>query len=116
MRESVLTSAFIVSALLVAAPASAGGHEYLCRNGSFPDENADFGLAIINGGNRAYLYDVDNCLNPSRCEKVGAGHAVPGARVVTGRTKGNYVCIYFFSNWGSAGWVEKSRLRALAVK
>jgi len=115
MRESVLTSAFLVFALLVAAPASAGGHEYLCANGTFPDENADFGLAVINGGNRAYLYDVDDCSNPSRCKKVGAGHVMPGARVVTGRTEGNYVCIFFFSDWGSAGWVEKSRLRALAV-
>jgi hypothetical protein len=92
------------------------GYEYLCANGTFPDEKANFGLAVINGGNRAYLYDVDDCLNPSRCEKVRAGHVMPGERVITSRTKGNYVCIFFFSNWGSTGWVEKSRLRALAVK
>jgi len=117
MRGSGVRSQSIVFALLVAAPASASaaGDEYLCRNGSFPGENTDFGLAVINGGNRAYLYDVDSCSNPSRCEKERAGHVLPGERVVTGRTKGNYVCIYFFSNWGSAGWVEKSRLRALAI-
>ena len=104
--------------LLVATPLSDTVDEGDCRNGGFPSENADFGLAIIKGTGRAYLlYDMDGCPNASgQCKKSAEGYVLPGDRVVTGRSKGGYVCAYFPSRGGgSAGWVDKPRLRSLAI-
>jgi hypothetical protein len=118
MGDRTFTSLAFILALMVAAPASAAIDDGTCRNGGFPTENTDFGLAAIKGTGRAYLlYDMEGCPNSSpQCKKSGEGYVVPGNRVVTGRTNGRYVCAYYPSRGGgSAGWVEKSRLRALAT-
>jgi hypothetical protein len=113
-----LTNLLFILALTVAAPASAAVDDGTCRNGGFPSENGDFGLAVIKGVGRTYLlYDMQGCPNASaQCKKAGEGYVLPGDRVLTGRSSRNYVCAYFSSRGGgSAGWVEKARLRPLTV-
>ncbi len=111
-------SPLFLLAISVAAPPSAAVDLGDCRNGGFPSENPDFGLAVVTGAGSAYLlYDMEGCPNPSpQCKKASEGYVVPRDRVITGRTKGDYICAYFPSRGGgSAGWVEKSRLRSLAI-
>ena len=103
-------------AIIVATPTSAATDEGDCRNGGFPRENNDFGLAVIKGEGRAYLLaDMDGCPNASpECKKWG--YVLPGNKVVTGRAKGDYVCAYYPNKrGGSAGWVDRSRLGILAI-
>src|SRR5689334_3298362 len=107
------TRPLFILGVMIAAPASAAVDDGTCRNGGFPIENTDFGLAIIKGAGRAYLlYDMDGCPNTSpQCRKAGEGYVFRGDRVVTGRTTGDYVCAYYPSRGGgSAGWIDKSRL------
>ena len=102
--------------LMVAAPASAAIENGECRNGAFPRESSSFGLAIIKGVGRAYLFDdATGCPTPSsRCKSWG--YVLPGNRVITGHPWGDRVCAYFPSRGGgTAGWVDKSRLDPLAV-
>jgi hypothetical protein len=101
-------------ALMAAAPALAATDDGRCANGGFPRENADFGLATINGLGRArLLVDITGCPKSATwCEH----YVLPGNRVVTGRTMDDYVCVYFPNRvGGSAGWVNKSRLRLSAT-
>lgn len=87
-----------------------------CRNGSFPVQNESFGLATIGGQGRAYfLGDMDGCPNAeARCRE--RTYVIPGNRVVTGRTSGAYVCVYYPSRGGgTAGWMEATRLVPVAV-
>lgn len=118
MGQRLCASLIFVLALGVAGPASAAVDDGTCRNGAFPSENRDFGLAVIVGAGRAYLlYDMEGCPKTSaQCEKAGEGYVLPGDKVVTGRTTGDYVCAYYPSRGGgSAGWVEKPRLRSRAI-
>ncbi|HEY0116443.1 MAG TPA: hypothetical protein VGB54_12055 [Allosphingosinicella sp.] len=98
-----------------ATPAAAQSvDDGFCRNGSFPKAQATFGFATVTGSGRLhFLEDMDGCPNAERrCR--GSSYVVPGDRVVTGRSQGNYVCAYFPSRGGgTAGWVERVRLRSL---
>jgi hypothetical protein len=119
MEPGVYQYLFVMLALGLAAPASAEDDDGTCRNGGFPMENAKFGVAVVKGAGRAYLlYDMDGCPAIStRCQKVGEGYILPGDKVATGRAMGDYVCAYYPSrDGGSAGWVEKSRLRPLPIE
>ena len=102
--------------VVAAAPASAAADQGDCRNGGFSSENTAFGLATVKGEGRVYLlYDTEGC--PSallQCKN--RGYVLPGDRLVTGRTIGDYVCAYFPNRGGgSAGWVDQSRLHPLDV-
>jgi len=102
----------------IATPAlGAETDDGFCRNGGFPAENSNFGLAIITGKGRVYfLEDMGGCPNSDRRCRRGY-YVVPGDRVITGRTNGQYVCAYFPNKGGgTAGWVDKLRLRPLAVR
>jgi len=116
--EGRFVSLVFLLALVAAAPASAAEDDGFCRNGAFPTENADFDLAVIKGQGRAYLLsDMDGCPNTSlQCRKSAWSQVVPGDRVVIGRAKGDYVCAYFPKRGGgTAGWVDKARIRQLAA-
>ncbi|HEX4846955.1 MAG TPA: hypothetical protein VFV30_02330 [Novosphingobium sp.] len=103
-----------VLALGQAAPAFAG--DGFCRNGIFTEQNPAFGLARISGQGKARFYDdMNGCpsVGPSCQQKT---YVVPGDRVVTGRSLGQFVCVYFPNGvGGTAGWMPRSRLTALPV-
>jgi hypothetical protein len=87
-----------------------------CRNGLFGDQNSEFGAAhVIGSGRLHFLEDMDGCPNATAACRQRA-FVVPGDRLVTGRSKQGYVCAYFPNRGGgTAGWVEKSRLRIDAI-
>jgi hypothetical protein len=105
--------------LLLAASSAAGAmteDDGTCRNGIFPVQNEAVRLATIAGSGRAYfLGDMDGCPNAeARCRQ--RTYVVPGDRVVAGRSRGGYVCVYYPSRGGgSAGWMEVGRLEAVAT-
>jgi hypothetical protein len=98
------------------AAAAADEDDGFCRNGGFPIENSTFGVATIQGAGRAYLLDdMNGCPNASpKCQT--HTYLITGDRVVTGRTRGGYVCAYFPNKGGgSAGWVDPKRLKQMPV-
>lgn len=100
--------------LLLSASSAAGAmteDDGACRNGMFPVQNPAVGLATIGGSGRAYFIgDLDGCPNAeARCRQ--RAYVVPGDRVVTGRSNGAYVCVYYPGRGGgTAGWMEAARL------
>lgn len=112
-----LLAAAVFATLVLAGPARAEGEDDgMCRNGLFAEQNSSFGLARVTGAGRAhFLQDMDSCPNDSAACRQKA-YLVTGDRVVTGRSKGAYVCAFFTNaGGGSAGWMAKSRLAALPV-
>ena len=103
--------------LAAASPAMAEIDDGFCRNGIFGVENPSVGLAVIAGKRRAYfIEDMDGCPNAEpRCRQ--KSYVTPGDTVITGRNKGRYVCAFFPNKGGgSAGWIESTRLRPIAVR
>lgn len=114
----MLKSILAISLALATAPASAAQaiDDGWCRNGAFPKDQSTFGLARIAGKGRAhFLDDMDGCPNTeARCRS--GTYVIPGDLVLTGRTRGEYVCTYFPNRvGGSAGWMSKARLRPVPV-
>jgi hypothetical protein len=101
---------------VLAQPVLAQEDDGSCRNGMFAEENNEFGVARVVGAGRLYfLQDLDGCPNATAACRQRA-YVITGDRLVTGRSKGAYVCAYFpNSGGGSAGWVDRSRLRAETV-
>lgn len=88
----------------------------LCRNGIFAIQNTSVGLGVINPGKRVhFIDDTSGCpRSDSACRL--KPYLVAGDRVVTGRTLGAYVCVYYLNESGTAGWVERSRVKSLSVE
>lgn len=100
----------------VSSPAAAAIDDGFCRNGIFGVENPSVGLAVIAGKGRAhFLEDMNGCPNgESRCRQ--NSYVIPGDTVITGRSQGRYVCVFFPNKrGGGAGWMESVRLRPLPV-
>jgi hypothetical protein len=103
--------------LALASPAFAEvADDGFCRNGGFPSENKDFGLSVVTAGRAYLLDDMDGCPSASdRCRQ--RAYVVQGNEVLTGRTKGDYVCAYFPNKGGgSAGWIDRKQLKSQAVE
>ncbi|MBK6801410.1 MAG: hypothetical protein IPG83_08000 [Novosphingobium sp.] len=105
-----------VLALAQAAPALAQADDGFCRNGLFGEENPGFGLARITGTDKARFYlDADGCPRQSAA-CLDKPYVLPGDRVVTGRSKAGFTCVYFpNAGGGTAGWMPAARLTALRV-
>lgn len=103
-------------ALLAASAARAAEDDGLCRNGVFPKEQGQFGLAKVTGGGRlGFLGDMDGCPNETPACR-GTGYVVAGDTLITGRAKGPYVCAFYPNRvGGSAGWVRADRLAPAPV-
>jgi hypothetical protein len=87
-----------------------------CRNGMFAEENTTFGLARIVGKGKSRFYeDMKGCpVATAAC--LQKSYVLPGDRVVTGRSKGEFVCAFYPNKvGGSAGWMPRSRLAAIRV-
>lgn len=108
----------ITLAVLIALPgiAQAAEDDGSCRNGMFAEENSEFGLARIKGPGKAYFHsDMDGCPTAGQTCK-SKTFVIAGDRVVTGRSQGDFDCVYFPNKLGgTAGWVEKSHLLHLPV-
>lgn len=106
--------------LLIAAPsaaAAAPADDGACRNGTFGIENGAVGLGMVAGNGRAsFVSDADGCPSAAaRCRL--KSYLVGGNEVVTGRTRGNYVCVFYpHKGGGTAGWVERARIKVLPVQ
>jgi hypothetical protein len=106
--------------LLGAAPcsvAAAAVDDGACRNGTFPIQNPSFARGVIAGTGRAYFYgDVGGCpaAGPGCRAK---SYVVSGDRLVTGRTRGAFMCAYYpGKGGGTAGWVSADRIRLLPTE
>jgi len=84
-----------------------------CRNGHFPRESVEFGLARVTGkkGTRAYFYnDQDSCPNGKNCRR--KSYVIPGDRLIVSRKYGNKVCSWYQPKKGdeTVGWILASKL------
>lgn len=110
---------FVLLAAVLPIPAFAAGiaADGACRNGAFPAEQSSFALARVVDTQRLYLLgDMDGC--PAKGEPAcrQRSYVVNGDTVVTGRDLGRYRCAFFPNKvGGSAGWVDRSKLRPLPV-
>ena len=109
-------SALILAGLLAAT----GGRAFAeppadpwCRNGAFPTDAADFGLAKVTGAPRTYLNDcVENA--PGCGDEQRRPYVVPGDVVITGKVSGAHVCVLMPNRvGGSAGWVRTAEISPL---
>jgi hypothetical protein len=108
--------AALVLTFAQAAPVLAQVDDGMCRNGMFAEENETFGLAKVAGPGKSQFYqDMDGC--PAKAAScLTPYYVLPGDRVVTGRSKGDFVCTYFPNAvGGTAGWMPRSRLAALLI-
>jgi hypothetical protein len=104
------TTALLI-ALALPAAARAADDDGLCRNGLFAEQETQVSLAAIKGKGRAYFYhDMDGCPDKGEgCRQ--RGYLVPADKVVAGRSKGAWTCVFYPSKGGgSAGWTETARL------
>jgi hypothetical protein len=100
---------------LSAAGAARAAEDLSCRNGSFPAEQAPFGLAMVTPGDRlGFLSDTDGC--PSEAAKCrGRAYVLAGNVLATGHEHGPYVCAFFPNRvGGTAGWAPRARLAPMA--
>ena len=112
----MLRCRFLAAALVALPVAAQAQDDGTCRNGSFPTNNTIFGLAKVAGSARlAFLSDMDGCPNASaRCRT--RSYVVTGDTVLTGRTRGPFICAFFPNKGGgTAGWVETARLARTPV-
>lgn len=114
MRLCLALALFLIGTLpVVAAPEDAW-----CRNGLFPSEQSQLGLARAMAAPRTwFLNDGDT---ETGCPQKGApcrhGYVVPGQIVLTGKTRGGFVCAFFPNKvGGTAGWVPSSQLQSIPV-
>jgi hypothetical protein len=97
--------------VLHASPALAREDDGSCRNGMFAEENENFGLARVIGRGSARFYEDMGICPAQSAACLQKSYVVPGDRVVTGRSKGAFVCAYFPNKGGgSAGWMLRARL------
>ena len=87
-----------------------------CRNGSFPAQQAAFGLAKIVGAPRTYLRSDGSPCPAETTQCRGHVYVIPGDTVLTGATSGDYVCAYFDTKGGgSAGYVRRDEIQPLPI-
>jgi hypothetical protein len=106
----------LVLAFGVPGAALAEEDDGTCRNGLFAEQNKVFGLARVAGKGRLhFLDDRDGCPAATvACQQ--KAFVIAGDRLVTGRSKGQFVCAFFPNQvGGSAGWVPRSRLAPLPI-
>lgn len=105
-----------VLALALPGVAVAAEDDGTCRNGLFAEQNPTLGLARVAGKGRLhFLEDMDVCpAATAACQQ--KAFVIVGDRLVTGRSKGQFVCAFFPNKvGGTAGWVPRSRLVTLPV-
>lgn len=115
-RGKTLFLSGLAFSLACATPAQAQDDDGMCRNGLFAEQNAEFGLARVIGRDRSRFYsDTDGCPQAgASCQ--GKAWLVPGDRVVTGRTSGAFVCVFYpNATGGTAGWMPRQRLAPIPV-
>jgi hypothetical protein len=98
-------------------PVAAAVDDGFCRNGTFPIQNLSLARGVIAGADRAYFYaDMEGC--PAAASKCRSkAYLVSGDRLVTGRTRGSFTCVYYpGKGGGTAGWISSTRIRSLPTE
>ena len=113
-RLALALFALCCAAATATAQGEGGNPANWCRNGAFPSDAKEFGLARVKGekGARAYFYgDDDGCPAPSaKCRQ--KAYLVPGDEVITSRTFGEWVCAWYQPARGheTVGWLAADSL------
>lgn len=111
-----LLAAILSLTLANAAAVHAAPEDLSCRNGDFPTGQQSFGLAKVSGTGRLnFLGDMDGCPSEeARCRQ--RAYVVEGDVLLTGRSHGRYVCVFFANRGGGdAGWAPRERLAPMPV-
>lgn len=115
MNHTIRMAAVALSLTPVMATAAEGPPD--CRNGLFPEQVKQPGLARITPGPKVdVLGDSNGC--PGEDPKCRDGSALAaGETVLTGLSFGDYVCVFRPDNeGGNAGYVKSSRLAPQTLK
>lgn len=116
-RLALLLLALCCAAAHAQAQGEGGDPANWCRNGAFARDSGQFGLARVKGekGSRAHFYGEDEgCPGPAeKCRQ--KAYVIPGDEVVTSRTFGDWVCVWYQPARGSetVGWLAAERLEAV---
>lgn len=93
--------------LCCAIPTLAHADDALCSNGIFSSQGTSFAIARATGAPRTYLRpDAPPCPNETAA-CLGRTYVLPGDTLLTGFTRGGYVCAFYPGRrGGSAGFVR----------
>jgi len=96
-----------------------GNPENWCRNGLFPRDSKDFGIAKVKGkkGEKVYFYgdEAENCPSSEKCKQ--KSYIIPNDEVIVSRKYGNFVCAWFQPKSGSetVGWIRADALEFVNI-
>jgi hypothetical protein len=118
-RSGYIAGAVGLIAAFVAFSVRAAGDADYCRNGSFPEtEIRSLALAqVAAGGHVHFLQDSDpGCPgNGQKC--LQRAYLIRGDVLLTGRSRGDYVCAFFLKHvGGSAGWLRSRDVTTLPAQ
>lgn len=103
---------FSILLAICATPCSGAALEERCTNGMFATDNPEVGLGIITQGKPVSVTsDIRYCSN------AGCPELPSGRKVITGRTVGQFICVYIY-HYGKSdltGWVDAARVQSLAI-
>jgi hypothetical protein len=110
----LLGTVFLLT-VLGASAARAQPSDAPCVNGAVPTER-DLGLAkVVGAGRLNFLNEGPGCPSEAATCRQRA-YVVSGDLLLTGRSAGAYVCVFYpNTGGGSAGWVQSARLARLPV-
>ena len=109
----IVAAAIGLGAATLAIHAYAAGDDDFCRNGSFPEtEIHSLGLARVAASGATHFIEDSDQGCPSEAQRCrDRAYLVNGNVVLTGRTRGGYVCAFFLNRvGGSAGWLRPADL------
>jgi hypothetical protein len=91
-RPKLRISAFAALVACALSSPAFGQDDGFCRNRMFSEDTSDFAVGqVVGRGRLSFLEDMNGCpAATAACRQ--RTYVVPGDRLVTGRSKGAYVC------------------------
>jgi len=114
VQAFALAAVLAGSAMAANAARAADDESKWCRNGLFPSQQQDIGLARTVGASRIYFYNdagtTDGCPRVDKSCR-DRSYLITGQEVLVSKRVPGFACAYYPSkNGGSAGWIEEDRL------